>query len=224
MRFNQIVRYIICFMLLPLPLTHADSVNPKLVCLRFDDGPRHEKTVQILDILKAENVKATFACIGEYVEKSPEVVKRILAEGHDVANHSHTHKNLTQMDEAFVREDLLKAQAAIEEACGVRPHIFFAPFNAFDDRLLSILSDLELFLPRDAKIYPALDWKEGVTADAIKQNLLELETGNGYLLIHDWSEKSISVLAEVIQTLKQRGYHFVTASELHAFAQKAQTQ
>jgi len=204
------------------PFANAENETNKLVCLRFDDGPRAEQTRRILEILEAENVKATFAFIGKYVEQSPEVVKETLAAGHEVANHSYDHPNMTKLSEEENRADLTKAQEVIEQAGGMRPKIFFAPFNAFDEPLLAILADMGMMLPQDAKIYPALDWQKGITAEEIKKNLLKIEEDKGYLLIHDWSDGSISVLPEVIQTLKQRGYRFVTAGEMHALTQQAE--
>lgn len=105
-----------------------------LICLTFDDGPNPSVTPKILDILKEENVKASFFVIGKYVDAYPEISKRAYEEGHYIANHGYDHKNsiLYKSEESFMNE-IKKTDVAIGNALGIdnySAHIFRFP-NGF---------------------------------------------------------------------------------------------
>jgi peptidoglycan/xylan/chitin deacetylase (PgdA/CDA1 family) len=93
------------------------------VAITFDDGPNPKVTPLLLDILKEKDVKVTFFLIGARVEEYPEIVKRIVAEGHDIGNHSYTHKRLAQLlrergsDEAFL--EIKKGHEVIKNIAGI---------------------------------------------------------------------------------------------------------
>ncbi|NDP28151.1 MAG: polysaccharide deacetylase family protein, partial [Flavobacterium sp.] len=101
----------------------------KIIALTFDDGP-NENTVFILDILRKHNVKATFFCVGKNIEKHPEILKRIIEEGHLVGNHSYSHSNFFD----FYRKNRLvaeiqKTDALIKSISGMKPQLFRPPYG-----------------------------------------------------------------------------------------------
>ena len=115
-------------------ISSTPKSNEKIAYLTFDDGPTINATPKILDILKEENVKATFFVIGKYVEKHPEIVKRAFDEGHYIGNHGYDHNNsvLYKSNESFINE-IKKTDIAIGNALGIDnycSHIFRFP-NGF---------------------------------------------------------------------------------------------
>ncbi len=104
-------------------LPTADAV----VALTFDDGPNPEATPRILDALGARNVHATFFILGRHAERWPQLVERVSAEGHTLANHGFHHRKLHLKSPAYVLEDIQLGTRRIEEATGRRPRWFRAP-------------------------------------------------------------------------------------------------
>ena len=89
--------------------------------MTFDDGPSKALTPKLLDLLAAHHIKATFFVIGENAADHPEILKRAVAEGHEIANHSWSHPNLGKMSDEAVRRELRKTDETISAAIGVRP-------------------------------------------------------------------------------------------------------
>src|SRR5436190_1811529 len=102
--------------------------RPGVVALTFDDGPDEEWTPKILDILKREQVPAAFFIIGQNGQANPNLVKRIIAEGHDLGNHSFTHPNLGEIPGRLTVLELNATQRLIESLTGRSTHLFRAPY------------------------------------------------------------------------------------------------
>lgn len=195
--------------------------NEKIAYLTFDDGPTINATPKILDILKEENVKATFFVIGKYVEKHPEIVKRAFDEGHYIGNHGYDHNNsvLYKSNESFINE-IKKTDIAIGNALGIDnycshifrfPNGFMSPNNKGKKKnALNLLKDLN---------YSYVDWnclnkdsEKKYTNYQLLNNLKKTAKNKGTLVIlmHDTTDvnKSYSVLKESILYLKSEGYKF----------------
>ena len=103
----------------------------KVVAMTFDDGPR-PWTMDLLDALKERNIKATFFVVGRVVKTYPDVIKRIAAEGHELANHTWSHpRNMARMPQRVVRRELELCRDAIVEVAGVKPRVFRPPGGSF---------------------------------------------------------------------------------------------
>ncbi len=98
------------------------NVDGQYIAMTFDDGPSPETTPRLLDILKQRNIKATFFMIGQNAERNPDIVKRILADGHEIGNHSWTHPQLAKLSDDRVSEEIIKTQNAIKNASGYTPN------------------------------------------------------------------------------------------------------
>lgn len=208
---------------------------PHKIALTFDDGPDPEWTPQILDILKAKHVPATFFIIGENAEMSPKLVQREVAEGHDVGNHTFTHPNLGDSPPGIVSLELNATQRLFEALTGHSMRLFRAPYfgdaePTTADELVPIeiaqkMGYLSVGLHVDAE-----DWQRpGV--DAIVDNVLNaintrnVERKGQVVLLHDGGgerSQTIAALPRIIDSLRAQGYQFVTVSELAGLA-RAQT-
>ena len=193
----------------------------KVAYLTFDDGPTITVTPKILDILKAENVKATFFVIGKYVDRHPEIVKREYEEGHYIANHGYDHDNsiLYKSNESF-KNEVEKTDIAIGKAIGVEdycshifrfPNGFMSPANKSRKKeVLKVLEEMQ---------YTYVDWN-CLNNDSVKKyskqqllnNLKKTAKNKGSLvvLMHDTKDvnDSSTILKESIDYLKSEGYEF----------------
>ncbi|NJC84850.1 polysaccharide deacetylase family protein [Planosporangium mesophilum] len=115
------------------------TMGSDAVALTFDDGPDPKSTMDLLDLLREQGVKATFCVVGFRVRDHPEVVRRIAAEGHTLCNHSWQHlQNLAQRDDSYLMWDLESTNAAIRAAApGARIEYFRAPYGNFTPRLVA---------------------------------------------------------------------------------------
>ncbi|MEO5831281.1 MAG: glycosyltransferase, partial [Rhodanobacter sp.] len=200
---------------------------PHKIALTFDDGPDPEWTPQILDILKARQVPATFFIVGENAEMSPKLVQREVAEGHDVGNHTFTHPNLGDSPPRMVSLELNATQRLFEALTGHSMRLFRAPYfgdaePTTADELVPIeiaqkMGYLSVGLHVDAE-----DWQRpGV--DAIVNNVVAgIETTNverkgQVVLLHDSGgerSQTVAALPRIIDGLRAQGYQFVTVSAL----------
>ncbi len=104
------------------------SVAEMKVAFTFDDGPDDKYTPQILDILKAYGVKATFFITGQHAEAHPDIVKRMVSEGHTVGNHSYSHPLLTKLKMASFETQIMSTQSILEKLTGQAPTLFRPPY------------------------------------------------------------------------------------------------
>jgi len=193
------------------------KTNSYNICLTFDDGPDALYTPQILDILKKYNVPATFFLIGNKIIQYPEVVKRIIAEGHIIANHTWSHPDLTKITieeliaETKSTEDILKDITALKTAL-IRP-----PEGAVSENVINSLKELSykvIFWSVDSR-----DWLDR-DIDQILINTLPDINKDSIVLFHSAGgegqklDATVKSLPELIETLKLRGYNFVNIDEL----------
>ena len=195
--------------------------NEKVAYLTFDDGPTSTITPKILDILKEEDVKATFFVIGKSVKAHPAIVKRAYEEGHYIANHTYSHNNdiLYKSTSHFI-DEIKKTDSAIGNAIGeidYCSHIFRFP-NGFMAPLYK--TQKQKILPLLEKIdYAYIDWNclnndsmAKYTNAQLLENLKQTSKGKNPLVIlmHDTKDVSNSslVLKDSIEYLKEQGYTF----------------
>lgn len=193
----------------------------KVAYLTFDDGPTISTTPKVLDILKEEDIKATFFVIGKYVEKHPEIVKQAYDDGHYIANHGYNHKNsmLYKTEESFI-DEIKKTDKAIGKAIGIEnycshvfrfPNGFMSPQNkGKKKRAAQLLSSMN---------YTYIDWN-CLNNDSVKKysnaqllNNLKKSAKNKntlVVLMHDTKDvnDSSKVLKDSIEYLKSQGYSF----------------
>ncbi|MBZ5566079.1 MAG: polysaccharide deacetylase family protein [Acidobacteriia bacterium] len=139
------------------PAILRGPTDDRRIALTFDDGPAERFTEQILDILRERNVKATFFLCGEHVDRYPEIVRRIHAEGHTLGNHTYSHPFLYFRSRAFLASEINRTQEAIEKVVGYRPRFFRPPYGARWLGLYSVLGKRNLRLVNWSDT--GYDWK-----------------------------------------------------------------
>jgi peptidoglycan/xylan/chitin deacetylase (PgdA/CDA1 family) len=184
------------------------------VALTFDDGPHPKLTPQLLEILKEEDVTATFFMLGSMIENYPAVARAVVDAGHEVANHTYSHERLPRLSEAKIREEIVRTQKLLEEAAGTKPRLFRAPYGSTNATVRDQLRDQNLELVGWA-VDPR-DWERGKTSASITAFILERSKGGDIILLHDIHSRSIAAVKEIIQGLKARGFTFTTAGDLIA--------
>ncbi|HHY60550.1 MAG TPA: polysaccharide deacetylase family protein [Clostridia bacterium] len=189
----------------------------KKVALTFDDGPDAVTTVQILDILKEHNVKATFFVIGKRAEVDEAVLKRMADEGHVIGNHTWNHPNLMKLDEARIAEEILKVEELVEKVVGYRPKLFRSPYGSLSRENVKQVANLGCYII--AWNVDSLDWK-GLSGEQVRTNILENIRNGAIVLQHSAGgpgedlSGTVAALPVIITTLKKEGYQFVTVPEL----------
>ncbi|MEK9521772.1 glycosyltransferase [Streptomyces venezuelae] len=191
------------------------------VVLSFDDGPSPEWTPKILDVLAAHDIRADFFVTGAMTTRHPELIRQIVAGGHEIGVHSFTHPDLVYQSETRISWELAQTQLALAGVAGVHSALFRPPYSsdasALDDWNYPVIKYvgshgyLTAFIDRDTH-----DWKRpGV--DAIVEAAMPRKPGDGELvLLHDAGgdrAETLAALEQIIVKLKGEGYRFATISE-----------
>jgi len=202
-------------------ISHQGKGQPDDVAISFDDGPDPEWTPTILDILKAKGVKASFFMVGERMEKNPELVERIVREGHEIGVHTYTHPNLAEVSEERARLELNATQRLMETITGHSTFLFRPPYNADSEphspaELVPIKIAQGLgYLTVSSDIDPE-DWsRPGV--DALVQQVKEQRLQGNVILLHDAGgnrSQTIAALPLIIDYLQVRGDRLVSLGQL----------
>lgn len=192
-----------------------------VVALTFDDGPNEPCTSRLLDVLRAEGVRATFFLVGANAESHPDVVRRIAAEGHSIGNHSYNHRALIACSRAALAEELDRTQAALTRISGRAPELFRPPFGFRDPRVLAAARARGLTTVQWSVV--AWDWRRP-GAERIADAVLRGAGPGSIVLLHDGSEtergadreQTVEAVRRLVPALRGRGLSFVTVDELLA--------
>jgi len=201
------------------PLGRASSYNgistsQPIMALTFDDGPHPANTPRLLDMLRSFNVKATFFVTGDNARRYPDILRRMVAEGHEIGNHTMTHVKLTTISPSQVREEIIATQQAVKSATGLYPRSFRPPYGATNDQLKNWIKG-EFGLPSIMWSVDPEDWKKpGV--GVVTSRLVNGANPGGILLLHDIHSTSVDAVPATLDQLKRRGMQFVTISQLIA--------
>ena len=184
------------------------SADSKTIRLTFDQGYENGYTAKILDTLKAENVKATFFLLDDYARRNPELVRRMINEGHTVGNHSVTHRSMPLLTADECREEIMGMQKYIADEFGVTMTEFRPPMGEFSELSLAVTKDCGLKTVLWSFAYA--DWDPENQPDP--KQALEKLTGalhNGAIyLLHSVSETNAKILGDFIRSAKEQGYVF----------------
>ena len=193
-----------------IPIYSVDT--PKnIVSMTFDCAWGGEDIPKLLDILNSYNVKATFFMVGDWMAKYPEDVKLINKNGHDVANHSHTHLDMTGLNEDKIKLEILNANKKIEELTGNKNILFRAPFGAYNNLMVKTAKSMGIYMIQwDVD---SLDWKD-MGVEAIVSRVTNKVKNGSIILFHNDTKFTLDALPGVIEGLRNKGYEFVKLTDL----------
>jgi len=183
----------------------------KKIALTFDDGPS-EFTLEVLDLLKKYNAKATFFCIGKNIEKHPEIVQQIIAEGHLVGNHSYSHSKFFDFyHEDKITEELRKTDQLLEKVASKKINFFRPPYGVTTPSIRRALKKTG---------HKVIGWNirslDGGTKnqELILNRIIKRVSPGGIVLLHDTGKHSVLVLEQFLQFLQQNNYQVISTEEL----------
>lgn len=194
-------------------------VDGPYIAMTFDDGPSATLTPKLLDMLKERGIKATFFMVGQCVVEYPDIVKRMVAEGHEVANHSWNHTALNKIGADGLRKQMVATNDAIEKACGVRPVVMRPPYGATNAAVNKKINEdygMKVIL---WSVDP-LDWKYRNSAH-VQSEILKATQPGAIILSHDIHATTVAAMPATLDALLAKGYKFVTVSELIAMDRPA---
>ncbi len=188
-------------------------VEDKVIALTFDDGPTPKYTQQILEILKQQNVKATFFCVGEMVHYFPQLAKQEVADGHVIGNHT-WHHWLQKMNSEVAANEIESTATAIFQATGVKTSLFRPPYGALNNGVADYAkkNNYAILMWSD----DSEDYRRPSVSKLVNNVLREAKPG-GMVLMHDGGgnrAQTVAALPKIINALKKRGYQFVTVPKL----------
>jgi len=184
------------------------------IAMTFDDGPHPKLTPMLLDILKERGIKATFFLVGKNTADYPEIAQRIVAEGHEVANHTWAHPQLTKLSPVALKKEIADTNAAIYQATGIQTTLMRPPYGAINASITKRLNE-EFGLTIAMWSVDPLDWKIR-NAEHVTKLITENTTPGAIILAHDIHPTTVQAMPAVFDTLSAKGYKFVTVSELIA--------
>ena len=189
-------------------------VSGNYIAITFDDGPHPQNTTRLLDILRARNIKATFYVIGRSVDLYPQVVRRTVAEGHEIGNHTHTHRLLTKLSDSEIRTEMARCRDAVGRAAGVQPRTMRPPYGGLLQRQRELVH-AEFGYPTILWSVDPLDWKNR-NSSLITSRILSGASAGGIVLAHDLHATTVDAMPGTLDGLLRRGFKFVTVSQLLA--------
>lgn len=195
---------------------YIGDTNRKVIYLTFDAGYENGHTAKILDALKKHDVKATFFLVGNYIKSCPEMVNRMLEEGHTVANHTYSHPDMSAIssNEEFLKE-LTRLEEAFKEATGKEMAKFYRPPQGkFSRKNLQMAKDLGYKTFFWSLAY--VDWyndRQPTKEEAFKKLLGRIHPG-AIVLLHSTSKTNADIMDELISRWKEMGYSFSSLEEL----------
>lgn len=194
-------------------ITEADT-KEKIVALTIDDGPDPQFTPIVLNILKRYQVPATFFVIGQSCEKYPEIMERVLTEGHEIENHTYSHPDLSKANILETEDEIIKNQAVIERLTNKKPHYLRPPKRLFTNNTVEAAK---------ANGYGIILWTVCVenhaapTASDMADRVIGKAAPGTIILAHDGRldrSRTMEALPLIIEGYQKKGYRFVRLDEL----------
>lgn len=191
-----------------LVLPEEKKTEKKRIALTFDDGPHPIYTPQMLELLKEEQVPATFFLLGENVELYGDVVKEIAKEGHLIGNHTYHHVQVTSLSLEEACKEIQETSDLIEELTGTGTEYVRPPFGTWNEELEERLNLIPVMWSIDTK-----DWTTQ-NVDWIVRETVKHAEDHDIILMHDSYQSTVDAVKRVIEQLEAEGFEFVTVDEI----------
>lgn len=198
---------------------HSVRVSGSYIAVTFDDGPNATLTPKLLDLLAERKIKATFFVLGENAVRYPAILKRASSEGHEIGNHSWSHRNFAKTSEETIRAELQRTDDVIQQATGIRPKIMRPPYGELTPSqrqwVHSEFGHSVIMWDVDP-----LDWKEP-GAPVVSRRIISATKAGSIILSHDIHAQTIAAMPDAFDGLLAKGFKFLTVSELLALAESS---
>jgi peptidoglycan/xylan/chitin deacetylase (PgdA/CDA1 family) len=188
---------------------------PKYVAFTYDDGPHPDRTPRLLDLLAARNIRATFYVVGTNAVKYPQILRRMINEGHEIGNHTVNHANLTTLTTEQVIAEVAGCRDAVVAAATLPTMTIRPPYGAVNQSLRNLFMS-EFGYPTVLWNVDPRDWDVAVSDQQVIDTILNESDHGEIILCHDIHERTIGVMPTVLDGLLAQGFSFVTVSELLA--------
>ena len=197
---------------------YIGDTSEKVLYLTFDAGYENGCTARILDTLKEKQVPAAFFLVGNYIQRSPDLVRRMVAEGHTVGNHTMHHYDMSRLsDKAAFSKELTDLETLYKETVGQElPKFYRPPQGIYSEENLKMAQELGYQTVFWSLAY--VDWNNDAqpTREAAFAKLLPRTHNGAVVLLHSTSKTNAEILGELIDKWKAMGYRFGTLEELFA--------
>ena len=188
--------------------TAINMTEEKVINLTFDQGYENGFTGKILDTLKEKGVKATFFVVGDYAEREPELVRRMIDEGHTVGSHSVNHYSMPELSEEEAVSEIMDLHRYVLENFGIQMNLFRPPKGEYSERSLAITSDLGYKTVLWSFAYADWDTDDQPDPDTALQKLIDRAHPGAIYLLHSVSETNAMILGDFIDAMLAEGYTF----------------
>ena len=193
-----------------LPIYKVDRQDNK-IAISFDCAYGADYTEKLLDILDEYNVKCTFFCVEFWVNKFPEMVKKINDRGHEIGTHSKTHPKMSGLSEEEIEKELNSSISAIEKITGKKVELFRPPYGDYNDKVISVAERVGVY-PIQWSV-DSIDWKDISAKEIVKRVVSKTESGS-IILCHNQGLHTAEALPYVLSNLKEKGYEFLPIGNL----------
>ena len=205
-----------------ISLVHQVSTEEKAVAFTFDDGPHPLYTKQLLDIFRKVNGKATFFMIGQEIEAFEDIAKEVHAAGHEIANHTYSHPDLTKIAPEEAGEEIKRTDEIIRRVTGQSPTNFRPPYFAVNEEILSLAGKFG-YRSIGCVNGEAKDWEQPGVDFILERTRAACKTGSIFIFHDGYGEReqTIEAVRVMVGELAADGYRFLTVSELLRLVDRA---
>ncbi|MBE6747612.1 MAG: polysaccharide deacetylase family protein [Ruminococcaceae bacterium] len=193
-----------------LPI-YCVETDEKKISITFDAAWSAEDTDEIIEILNEHNAKATIFVVGDWIDKNPDAVKKFYENGHEIANHSDTHKLFSKVSREEVVKEIEDCNKKIEAITSEKVKLVRAPSGDYDNKSIEIAENMNMKMIQWS--VDSLDWKK-LSVDEMYSRVVTKTENGSILLFHNGIENTPDALRKILEKLKNDGYEFVTVSEL----------
>lgn len=190
---------------------YAVNTTEKKVAISFDAAWGADKTEKIMEICKDFNANATFFLVGFWVDKYPDLVKKIDENGFEIGTHSKTHPDMAKLSRESMVEELSTSKKMIEDITGKPVELFRPPYGAYNNTLIEVCEEQKL-IPIQWDV-DSLDWK-GLSADSITTRIINGVKCGSIILCHNNSDNILDALPMVLDRLNKMGYKVISVGDL----------
>ncbi len=195
----------------PIYSVEPSDSQAKPIALTFNCAWDNGDVQTILDILKQNDITATFFLVGQWAEKYPDSVKAISQAGHEIGNHSYSHADFSTLGEKQLVEEISKCSSAIEQITGRVPEFMRPPSGSYSDASIAVIERMGMVpIQWDAD---SLDWKS-VSSRQIVKNVTKKAQPGSIVLLHCGAKNTASALPNLISKLQKDGFTFTTVGKL----------